>query len=492
MMYKIFYISSEIFPLIKTGGLADVAGSLPVALQKNNQDVRLLLPAYQSILDALDNKKVVAQTLHYGQQISILETTLPGTPIKTWLVDCPYLFNRPGNPYLAEDGNPWPDNANRFALFAQTAVDIALNRCGLSWQPDVVHCNDWQSALVPALLKTFSTGPATVFTIHNLAYQGIFSSQTFFDLGLPAGLWGMYGLEFHDQFSFIKGGLVYADRINTVSPTYALEIQKPTLGYGLHRLLHHRKQVLSGIINGIDTTVWNPETDTNLVQNYSSNTLSKKTRNKLTLQKLLNLPQDKEIPMIGLISRLVEQKGLQSILEAMTELMKMPLQLVILGSGEKHYEESLVSLAEQYPDKCSITIGYNEKLSHQIEAASDIYLMPSIFEPCGLNQLYSLRYGTLPVARNVGGLADTVIDTNDVTLSSQTANGFIMTEDSAEALLSAISKAITVYKDKKTWKQLQLNAMKDDRSWKVSALQYIDLYKKAIADNSKRLHKDTD
>ena len=487
MKHKVLYISSEAFPLIKTGGLADVAGSLPVALQKNHQDVCLLLPAYQSILETISDKNIIARTSHYGQQINIIETTLPGTQIKTWLVDNAESFDRPGNPYLADDGSPWPDNALRFAIFSQTAVDIAQNRCGLSWQPDVVHCNDWQSALVPALLKTFPTGPATVFTIHNLAYQGLYSSQTFFDLGLPPGLWGMYGLEFHGQFSFIKGGLVYADRINTVSPTYAKEIQQSEMGYGLQDLLSHRKNRLSGIINGIDTDVWNPQTDSYLTQNYSSQKLSDKTKNKIALQKKLKLPVKKDIPLFGMVSRLVEQKGLQSFLQAMPELINMPLQIVILGSGEKHYEKQLLELSEQFPDKLSITIGYNEALAHQIEASADIYLMPSIFEPCGLNQLYSLRYGTLPLARDVGGLADTVIDTTDATLSDSSANGFIVQEDTAEALLSSIQRILKTYQNQKIWQQLQQNAMSPDRSWQASALQYIELYDKAIEDNKERL-----
>ncbi len=487
MKHKILYISSEAYPLIKTGGLADVSGSLPVALQNNEQEVCLLIPAYQSVLEKIGEKIIVAETFHYGQPIRILQTTLPGTDVTTWLVDSTQAFDRPGNPYLNSDGNDWPDNALRFALFAQTAVDIALNRCGLSWQPDVVHCNDWQSALVPALLKTFPTGPATVFSIHNLAYQGVFSSQTFFDLGLPAGLWGMYGLEFHNFLSFIKGGLVYADRINTVSPTYAEEIQQPALGYGLEKLLSHRKQRLSGILNGIDSDVWNPATDQYLTKNYDQQNLALKVDNKSDLQQQFNLPVDNNIPLFGMISRLVEQKGLQSILDAMPELMQKPLQIIILGSGEKHYEEALLQWASQYPDKLAINIGYNEVLAHQIEAASDLYLMPSNFEPCGLNQLYSLRYGTLPLARNVGGLADTVIDTSENTLNDHTANGFIVKQDTATALISTIDHALETYRHQEIWKQLQLNAMSPDRSWQASALQYIELYEKAIEDNRERL-----
>lgn len=483
-MSKILYISSEAFPLIKTGGLGDVAGSLPRALQRNNQDVRLLLPAYKDLLDKIKRPKVVATTYHYNQNINILETSLPGTKVKTWLIDCPAAYDRPGNPYLHPTGQPWHDNAFRFALFAQAAVDIALNRCGLFWQADVVHCNDWQSALVPALLTTFAKRPATVFTIHNLAYQGVFPVQTFFDLGLPHELWGMDGLEFHNQFSFIKGGLVYADRINTVSPTYAKEIQDAKFGYGLSGLLKHRSDRLSGIINGIDTNVWNPGTDHHLKQTYNRQTIAKKLLNKTDLQKSLNLPARNTTPLIGLVSRLVEQKGLNLIIDSMEKLLSMSLQIVILGTGEKHFENKLIELAKKYPKKLSVKIGYNEALSHQIEAAADMYLMPSEFEPCGLNQLYSLRYGTIPIVRNVGGLADTVIDTTEETIKNKTANGFIVENDATDELIKTVKKAVKSYKDSTLWKQLQLNAMRPDRSWQHSADQYMNLYKLALADNT--------
>lgn len=486
-MNKVLYISSEAFPFIKTGGLADVAGSLPQALQKNNQDVRLLLPAYREVLDKVKNKKTVAEIFHYGLHIRILETTLPGTRIKTWLVDNPLAFDRDGGPYLDANGKPWQDNAFRFALFCQAAVDIALNHCRLYWQPDIVHCNDWQSALVPALLEIYPQRPATVFTIHNLAYQGIFSSKTFFDLALPTELWGMHGLEFHNEFSFIKGSLVYADRINTVSLAYAKEIQQAEFGYGLDGLLSNRKERLSGIINGIDTDVWNPGTDKYLLQNYNRQSLGDKLKNKTRLQKQMKLPVQDHVPLIGMVSRLVEQKGLDSILDAMKKLLSLPLQIVILGSGEKKYETALLNWCKKHPDKLTVTIGYDEKLSHQIEAAADIYLMPSTFEPCGLNQLYSLRYGTLPVARNVGGLADTVIDSNSRSIKNKTANGFIVKKDTAAALVTSINRALKSYKNQAAWSQMQLNAMSPDRSWQSSALQYIELYKLAINDNGRRL-----
>ncbi len=483
MKHDILFISSEAYPLIKTGGLADVAGSLPIALQQQGQQVRLLLPAYQSILQQLDERTVVATTRHYELDVQVLETTLPGSDIPVWLVDCPSLFDRPGNPYINADGQTWPDNALRFALFAQVAVDIALNRIGLDWRPDLVHCNDWQTALVPALLSTFLQRPATLFTIHNLAYQGLFDAKVFFDLGLPGGLWGMYGLEFHGNFSFIKGGLVYADRINTVSPTYAQEIQRPAFGYGLDGLLQHRRNRLSGILNGIDTEVWNPATDQNLAVNYDIQSLSEKPGNKTALQQQLGLPVDKDTPMIGMISRLVEQKGLPIILDAMQKVLQLPLQIVILGSGEKAYEQALQDWAQQQPDKLQVIIGYDEKLSHQIEAAADMYLMPSQFEPCGLNQLYSLRYGNLPLARNVGGLADSVIDANADNIERHSANGFIVTENSADTLLSTLQRALNVWRDQALWRQLQINAMTPDRSWQASAKRYIELYDQAIDDS---------
>lgn len=484
-MSKILYISSEAFPFIKTGGLADVAGGLTRALQNSGQDVRLLLPAYREILDKINKPKQVAQTFHYGLRIRILESYLPGTRVKTWLIDCPSAFDRAGNPYLDATGNPWPDNALRFTLFAQAAVDIALNRCGLSWQPDVVHSNDWQSALVPALLVTFAQRPATVFTIHNLAYQGNFSSNTFFDLGLPVELWRMHGVEFFQQFSFIKGGLVYADRINTVSPTYAEEIQRAESGCGLDGLLRQRKDRLSGIINGIDTGIWNPATDKHLVQNYSHRSLIDKTKNKTALQQQLKLPVSSRTPLVGLISRLVEQKGLNSILGAMQELLSLPLQIALIGSGEKRYETALLDWAKRYPDKLSVSTRFDEALSHRIEAAADIYLMPSTFEPCGLNQIYALAYGTIPLVRNVGGLADTVIDCDPASIADKTANGFIIQADTPAALLKTMQRALLSYEDQALWQQLQLNAMRPDHSWQNSAQEYIRLYQQAVDDNSR-------
>ena len=479
-MSKILYISSEAFPLIKTGGLGDVAGSLPAALLKQSQDVRLLLPAYPEVLSKITRSKVLASSSYYNQPVEIIETRLPGSKVVVWLLDCPTIFNRSGGPYTDAHGQPWDDNALRFAIFCHAAVDVSLNKLQLNWQPDVVHCNDWQSGLVPALLSLQTKRPATVFTIHNLAYQGMFDQQTFTDLHLPAELWHMNGLEYYNQLSFIKGGLAYADKISTVSPTYAIEILQPEFGYGLDGLLKNRSKDLSGILNGIDESYWNPGTDNYLKQKYNRRSLDKKSLNKTELQKELNLPVDKSTPMMGMVSRLVEQKGLDIILQTLEALLSMPVQLVILGTGETHYEILLLEWAQKYPDKLKVIIGYDESLAHQIEAASDIYMMPSAFEPCGLNQLYSLRYGTLPIVTQVGGLADTVTDASKENIKNKTANGFMLTEKSPAAFLDTVKRALDLYQKPELWRQLQITAMSSDFSWQTSAEHYISLYQQAM------------
>ena len=481
-MSKILYISSEAFPLIKTGGLGDVAGSLPAALMKMSQDVKLLLPAYPEVLSKITNPKVLAETSYYNQPVTIIESTLPGTNVTTWLVECPTLFSRPGGPYTDEQGNGWHDNALRFAVFCHVAVDISLNKLKLHWVPDLVHCNDWQTGLVPALLSLHKQHPPTIFTIHNLAYQGVFDQETFYDLHLPGELWHMDGVEFYNQLSFIKGGIAYADKITTVSHTYATEICQPKNGYGLDGLLTHRKADLIGILNGIDEKYWNPNTDQYLEANYNSRTIDEKVNNKTALQKEFDLAVNPSVPMLGMVSRLVEQKGLDIILECLPSLISENIQIVILGTGSLHYEMQLSDLAQQHPDNIVVKIGYNESLAHKIEAASDMYLMPSSFEPCGLNQLYSLRYGTLPIVNKVGGLADTIIHPSNVAIKNKSANGFILESYSASALLQSIQLALKFYNDKDSWRQLQLNAMNCDHSWSTSATHYIELYKKVISE----------
>lgn len=491
-MSKVLYISSEAYPLIKTGGLADVSGSLPTALLKNSQDIRLLLPAYPEVLKNINSSKtpkikILAESSYYNLPVKIIETRLPGTKVIVWLVDCPAVFNRPGGPYTDQYGQEWSDNALRFAIYCHAAVDIALNNLSLMWKPDIVHCNDWQSGLVPALLSLHKNRPATIFTIHNLAYQGVFDHQTFIELQLPNELWHMDGLEFYDQLSFLKGGIAFADKITTVSPRYASEILLSKYGYGLDGLLKHRQTDLSGIINGIDEKHWNPGTDSFLKQKYNRRTLNNKTINKTSLQSEMSLTVDDSIPMIGMVSRLVEQKGLEIILQSLKILFNLPCQLVILGTGEIHYEVQLSKWAKSNPDRFKVVIGYDESLAHQIEAASDIYLMPSTFEPCGLNQLYSLRYGTLPIVTHVGGLADTVTDATEKNITAGSANGFILKEQSSSALIETIRTALKLYQKPDIWHQLQITAMSCDFSWQTSSEHYISLYEQVLKNQNSNL-----
>ncbi|MGH8547761.1 MAG: glycogen synthase GlgA [Methylococcales bacterium] len=479
-MLRILFVVSELYPLIKTGGLADVAGSLPRALHSLDEDIRIVLPAYRDALASLRAVRPVAAFAIGATRVNVLESSLPESPLKVWLIDEPSLFDRPGNPYLAANGSPWPDNAQRFALFCRAVFEIAMGRAALSWQPDLVHCNDWQTGLVPALLSREQSRPATLFTVHNLAYQGLFPYQTFVDLNLPESFWAIEALEFHQQLSFIKGGLVYADCINTVSPHYATEIQTPAFGYGLDGLLRFRGEVLSGILNGIDTEIWNPLTDACLTVNYSSVNLDKKRQNKKTLLERFNLERDFSGPLIGCIGRLVHQKGVDLIIDVIQSLIDYPMNFVLIGSGEPEYETALRQCAKDFPEKIAVKIGYDEALAHLIEAGADLFLMPSRFEPCGLNQMYSLRYGTIPVVHNTGGLADTVVDTTPVTLRNHTATGLVFDEANAGSLMEAVKRALLLYENPSAWKEMQQTGMRQDFSWKHSAEQYLELYRKTF------------
>jgi len=474
-MKKILFVTSEVYPLIKTGGLADVCSSLPKALTELGQDLRVILPKYPSLKTVGDVHFLCSLRID-NHLINIFETTIPDSSVIAWLVDCPDLFNTEGNPYLDAQGLPWANNAERFALFCRVAVEVAMDKVNRNWKPDIVHCNDWQSGLVPALLSLEKNRPKTVFTIHNMAYQGLFPVQSVYSLNLPGQLWNPNGLEFHGMLSFIKGGIAYSDRITTVSPTYALEIQTPAYGYGLEGLLAYRSDYLVGIINGIDTNEWNPDLDPHISQHYNVHSLHEKQHNKAELQRRVNLPVNNDIPLFGLISRLVEQKGIDMVIECLPDMVDLPMQLVLLGNGDKLFEQRLQNLARLYPDKIAINIVYDESLAHLIEAGSDVFLMPSRFEPCGLNQMYSQRYGTIPIVRKTGGLADTVVDTLPESLANHSATGIIFKEAHAGALLEAIKRAMLLYSNHTTWQQMQINAMHRDFSWRSSAEQYLALY----------------
>lgn len=480
-MQKILFATSEVYPLIKTGGLADVAGSLPRALLKLGYDVKIILPAYASVLEkaAAAGVKKIAELDIDGNTVLIKQTRLPGTKVGVWLVDIPEFSERKGNPYCGPDGNDWIDNHKRFYLFAKAIEFIALNQANLDWQPDIVHCNDWQTGLVPALLSLHPNHPATVFTIHNLAYRGLFSHQAFAELNLPQAFWHHERLEFYGQLSFIKGGIAFADYVTTVSPSYAQEIQKPEFGYGLDGLLRYRNDSLVGILNGIDCDEWNPGTDPHLTATYNRRTLGNKRKNKQALQELMGLDVNSDTPLLGFIGRLVDQKGVDLILSQMNHLLAANYQLVVLGSGFPHYEQTLRNIAAQNPQKVAVHLGYDEALAHQIEAGSDIFLMPSIFEPCGLNQMYSLRYGTVPVVHAVGGLRDTV-DEQPLDNIGDHANGFVFYQADGSELFAAIGRATAAYTQGEIWKKLQLNAMGRDFSWEQSAKQYTDVYTRVL------------
>lgn len=475
-MTRVLFATSEVYPLVKTGGLADVSASLPEALCRLGYDVQILLPGYPAAIKAArDAGSRRKSRFRIGQyEVALWQTRLPGTAVTLWLVDCPPLFDRPGNPYQNEAGKDWWDNAHRFELFCKVGAMMAVGEAGLRWRPDLVHCNDWQTGLIPVFLEHYSHRPGTVFTIHNLAYQGLFSHETFRSLGLPDSLWHMDQLEFYDQLSFIKGGLVFSDRITTVSPGYAREIQSPEFGNGLDGVLRHRQLRLTGILNGIDTRIWNPEEDPELAFHYGRDHLKNKAQCQAHLQQQLGLEVNGG-PLFGFIGRLVEQKGVDWIIAVMPGLLERGCQFVLLGSGEARYEEAFKEMARQWPGRMSLTLGYDEGLSHRITAGSDMFLMPSRFEPCGLNQMYSLRYGTVPVVHAVGGLADTVLDPDDVGIGE--ANGFRFSEPSAQALLAAINRALACFRNRKRWRRLLENGMAADYSWKQRACNYGNLYR---------------
>jgi starch synthase len=483
---KILFASSEVHPLIKTGGLADVSASLPIALTQLGQDVRIILPAYRQCLEALDTIETIATIKLDGfhSEIEILQSTLPHSEVPILLVNSPEHFDREGGPYGSYDGGDWEDNAARFTLFSRAIAAVALDQIGLDWQPEILHCNDWQTGLAPALISNADNRPATVFTIHNLAYQGLYSQDVFEILDLPPSLWHSEGLEFYDLMSFMKGGLIYADHITTVSPTYADEICTYEFGYGLEGLLSHRADQgrLTGILNGIDMEEWNPETDPHISKNYSIKTIRNKSVDKTALQQLFSLPEKEDVLLMGMISRLVSQKGVDLTLDAVGALLDAgeKIQLICLGSGEASYEQDLRVLRARHPDKVGLHIGYSEELSHQIEAGADVFLMPSRFEPCGLNQLYSLRYGTLPVVRNTGGLADSVVDAAGDNLRNDFATGFKFVPATADALEETLQRTIGLFKHPRIWRKVMITAMVQDFSWEKSSKAYLVLYENLL------------
>lgn len=477
---RILFVTSEAHPLIKTGGLADVSGSLPAALRTLNADVRILIPAYPSVLKKLLNIQYLCsvENLPLVGKANLVIGSMPDTGVPVMAIDCPTLYERDGGPYINTKGFDWEDNPIRFGVLSKVAAMLSDSSSPLKdWLPDIVHCNDWQSALTPAYMKLLYPSPAkSLLSIHNLAFQGCYDASMVEKLSLPRSSFQINGLEFYGQLSFLKGGVFYSDSLSTVSPTYAKEIQTIEYGFGMQGLLDLRGHEIRGILNGIDINEWNPETDPHLVKNYSNARITGKKAVKESLQKQFQLQNDANAPLLGVVSRLTHQKGLDLLLDIAPDLIKQGCQIVILGGGEAGLESSFKALAMLYPTKVAVSIGYNESLSHQIMAGVDMFIMPSRFEPCGLNQLYGLRYGTPPIVTETGGLADSVIDSNPETLANLSATGFTMQEVSAQALLVSVSRALEYYRNDKIWRQIQRNAMNIDVSWKHSAQAYLDLY----------------
>jgi len=491
---NILFAASEAFPFIKTGGLGDVAHSLPIALNQLGDDVRLVLPAYRDVLASVDSLKELGYWDLPGagltHRVRVLQAHHDGLADYLYLIDVPSLFDRPGNPYVHSDGFNWPDNAERFTVFSRAVAQMAKGIPGTDWVPDVVHCHDWQTGLVPAFLSMSHPRPKTVFTIHNLAYDGHFSHDDFTSLALPPEWWSPDYVEFYGGLSMLKAGMVFADQVTTVSPTYAREICTAEYGYRFEGVLQHLGDKLSGILNGIDLDIWNPQTDSYLHQNYSlkkgkarQQWVKAKSANKQNLLQKAGLPHVEstavKVPLLGFIGRLVEQKGVDLITAMLPELFATTdAVMIILGSGHMLYETELQTLAEQYPSRLHVHIGYSEDLAHQIEAGCDLFIMPSRFEPCGLNQMYSLRYGTPPVVNFTGGLADTVTDATAMAQEDKTANGFVFNDVNAEALLSTIRRALTIYNKPKQWQQVCETAMQQELGWELSAKKYQQLYRK--------------
>lgn len=477
---RILFVTSEAYPLIKTGGLADVSGSLPAALQELGHDVRILIPGYRQVFEKLhDLRKLIdLRWLPMVDKVTLLEGCMPSTGVPLFIIACPHLYERDGGPYLDPQGQEWVDNPLRFGTLSRVAAILANKLSPLGgWQPDIVHCNDWQSGLTPAFTHHAGASCAKLVQgIHNMAFQGNFSPAWVTRLGLPAHAYHMEGVEFHGHMSFLKAGINYADSIITVSPTYAREIQTAEFGCGLEGLLVRRSRAVHGILNGIDMREWNPASDPHLVQRYDSQQLERKQAVKQALQESLGLEALPTAPLLGVVSRLTHQKGLDLLLQCLPVLLQDGCQLALLGEGDSDLEHGYWKLAMQHPQQVSVNIGYNEPLSHQIIAGADIFIMPSRFEPCGLNQMYALRYGTPPVVRRTGGLADSV---QDSTLEIP-GNGFVFDHAETSELLAAIRRAITCYADPALWQTIQRNGMACDLGWAHSAQTYLAVYQSLL------------
>jgi starch synthase len=481
---RVCFCTSEAVPFAKTGGLADVSGALPRALSDAGCDVRVFLPGYASIdrrkfgFEPAGEAAVPLGPSH--AQVQFLQGRLPGSSVPVYLIACDPLFGRPG--LYGEAGSDYDDNLERFTVFGRGILALVRH---LGWSPQVMHCQDWQTGLVPAWLRAeprdpLLRGTATLFTVHNLAYQGLFPADRLPVTGLDQKLFTPHGLEFYGKINLLKAGLVYADLLSTVSEQYAREIQTPEFGCGLEGVLRERADDLIGILNGVDYGVWDPTIDTLIPARYSPDDLSGKQTCKEDLQRTQGLAIDSTAPVLGMITRLADQKGLDLVAATVDVLLGLGAQLVVLGTGDPRYHSLLQDLQRRYPTRMAVTLGFDDGLAHRIEAGADIFLMPSRYEPSGLNQLYSLRYGTVPVVRKTGGLADTIVDAAPKAVARGEANGFVFEEYAPDAFLDAVKRALWAFQNPRLWRQLQRVGMRQDFSWSRSARRYIAAYKRLI------------
>ncbi|MEP6966304.1 MAG: glycogen synthase GlgA, partial [Polaromonas sp.] len=483
---KVLHAAAEVFPLVKTGGLADVLGALPEALIAAGADVRLVLPGLPAILKGMDDFKVVCElgAIFSAGRVTLRLGRMAHNKVKAYVVDAPYLYQRPGNPYLAPDGHEWTDNLQRFALLGWVAAHLAAGELDADWTPDVLHAHDWHAAMACAYAACHpATRAATVYTIHNLAYQGLFAESDFPLLGLPSRLMVPGGLEFHGQLSFMKAGLKYAHRITTVSPNYAREIATEPFGCGLDGVIRARGADVSGILNGVDGEIWNPASDALTAAPYSADALGGKALCKAALQQELGLTVDATAPLFAVVSRLTSQKGLDLVLDALPALLDGPAaggaQLAVQGNGDPALETAFANAAAAHPGRVAVRLIYDESLAHRMMAGADAMLVPSRFEPCGLTQLYALRYGTVPVVRRVGGLVDTVVDASEAAVRADVATGFMFGPATPAALADALDQAVKTWRQPANWRQLMLRGMAQNFSWASAASQYMALYRDA-------------
>ena len=480
---RALHVASEVFPLAKTGGLADVSAALPVALSNLDVDVRLILPGYPQAIELAENPREVRRftgLLGCGD-VRLLSARLPDTGIPIWLVDCPDLYDRVGGLYQTEDGNDWHDNALRFALLNHVAAMVADGSADRRWRPDIVHAHDWHAGLVPLLLQTRSgPRPASVLTIHNLAYQGVFAAEEFEKLALPSDPHVYSTLEFYGRLSFLKAGIRWADALTTVSPTYSRELLTPEYGCGLDELLRERATCLTGIMNGADYRVWDPGNDIHLTRSYTPRQVSPKRTCKTAIQKEMGLDPSVDTPLIAFTSRLAHQKMPDIVLEALPALLAEDIQFALVAQGDADCERRFRELSARYPGQVAVRIGYEEALAHRLLGGADMLLHPSRYEPCGLAPIYALRYGTLPIVRRCGGLADSVVHADQKNIKNGIATGFSFNEVTVDDLIECMQHAVSLYRQPIIWRKIRSCAMRQDFGWQRSAQAYADLYRALV------------